>query len=108
MVAVAYVVLMVPKVRSMVAAAYVRDIDASRAFYELLGFGEHSGGKAETSAWSVMQHDGVSVLLASASPSLGIPPQPDRQAPLSRPTGSPGGVAAVSCLCQAGFPVPWS
>jgi catechol 2,3-dioxygenase-like lactoylglutathione lyase family enzyme len=60
----------------MVAAAYVRDIGASRAFYELLGFGEHSAGKAETSAWSVMQRGGVSVLLTSTSPPLGIPPLP--------------------------------
>jgi predicted enzyme related to lactoylglutathione lyase len=67
---------MIPKVRSMVAAAYVRDIGASRAFYELLGFGEHSAGKAETSAWSVMQNGAVSVLLASASPALGIPALP--------------------------------
>ena len=67
---------MAPQVLSMVAAAYVRDMGASRAFYELLGFGEHSAGKAEMSAWSVMQHGGVSVLLASASPPLGIPPLP--------------------------------
>jgi len=44
---------MTPGVRSMVAAAYVKDIDASRAFYRLLGFREHSSGKAEASAWSV-------------------------------------------------------
>lgn len=61
-----YGVLMTPGVPSMVAAAYVTDIDASRAFYRLLEFREHSSGKAEESAWSVMQHDGVSVLLASA------------------------------------------
>jgi catechol 2,3-dioxygenase-like lactoylglutathione lyase family enzyme len=60
----------------MVAAAYVTDIDASRAFYGLLGFREHSSGKAEASAWSVMQHDGVSVLLASTGPALDIPALP--------------------------------
>ncbi len=67
---------MIPRVRSMIAAAYVTDIDASCAFYELLGFREHSSAKAEASAWSVMQHDGVSVLLASAGPALDIPALP--------------------------------
>ena len=67
---------MIARVRSMVAAAYVKDIDASRAFYGLLGFREHSSGKAEISAWSVMQHEGVSVLLASAGPALDIPALP--------------------------------
>jgi catechol 2,3-dioxygenase-like lactoylglutathione lyase family enzyme len=60
----------------MVAAAYVKDIDASRAFYGLLGFREHSSGKAEVSAWSVMQHEGVSVLLAATGPALDIPALP--------------------------------
>src|SRR6201986_229774 len=64
---------MIPRVRSMVAAAYVKDIDASRAFYGLLGFREHSSAKAEDSAWSVMQHEGVSVLLAAAGPALDVP-----------------------------------
>jgi catechol 2,3-dioxygenase-like lactoylglutathione lyase family enzyme len=59
---------MIPRVRSMVAAAYVTDIDASRSFYGLLGFREHSSGKAEASAWSV--------LLASTGPALDIPALP--------------------------------
>jgi catechol 2,3-dioxygenase-like lactoylglutathione lyase family enzyme len=67
---------MIARVRSMVAAAYVTDIDASRAFYRLLGFREHSSAKAEASAWSVMQQDGVSVLLAWAGPALDIPALP--------------------------------
>jgi catechol 2,3-dioxygenase-like lactoylglutathione lyase family enzyme len=67
---------MIARVRSMVAAAYVKDIDASRAFYGLLGFHEHSSGKAEISAWSVMQYEGVSVLLASAGPALDVPALP--------------------------------
>jgi catechol 2,3-dioxygenase-like lactoylglutathione lyase family enzyme len=33
-------------VQSMVAVTYVRDIDTSRAFYELLGFREQSAGRA--------------------------------------------------------------
>jgi catechol 2,3-dioxygenase-like lactoylglutathione lyase family enzyme len=69
-------VLMIPRVRSMVATAYVKDIDASRAFYELLGFGQHSSGKAEGSAWSVMQHEEVSVLLASTGSALDVPVLP--------------------------------
>jgi hypothetical protein len=32
----------------MVAMTYVRDIDTSRAFDELLGFREHSAGRAAT------------------------------------------------------------
>ena len=67
---------MIARVRSMVAAAYVKDIDASRAFYGLLGFREHSSGKAEISAWSVMQHEGVSILLAATGPALDIPALP--------------------------------
>jgi catechol 2,3-dioxygenase-like lactoylglutathione lyase family enzyme len=69
-------VLMVPRVRSMVAATYVSDIDASRAFYRLLGLREHSSGKAEASAWSVMQYEGVSVLLAATGPALDLPALP--------------------------------
>jgi catechol 2,3-dioxygenase-like lactoylglutathione lyase family enzyme len=60
----------------MYAATYVRDIDASRAFYELLGFGEHSTGRAESSAWSVVQQGGLSLLLAFTRPPLDIPQLP--------------------------------
>src|SRR6201995_1314412 len=67
---------MIPRVRSMVAATYVKDIDASRAFYGLLGFREHSSARAEISAWSVMQHEGVSVLLVATGPALDIPALP--------------------------------
>jgi catechol 2,3-dioxygenase-like lactoylglutathione lyase family enzyme len=67
---------MTPSVRSMIAATYVRDIDTSRAFYELLGFRETRAGRAATSAWSVLRHDGLRVLLASTQPPLDIPPLP--------------------------------
>jgi predicted enzyme related to lactoylglutathione lyase len=67
---------MSPAVQSMIAATYVRDIDASRAFYELLGFREQSAGKAATSAWSALQHNGHSVLLASTQPPLDLPRLP--------------------------------
>src|SRR5579871_2062824 len=67
---------MIPQVRSMVAATYVSDIDASRAFYRLLGLREHSSGQAEASAWSVMQYEGVSVLLAATGPALDLPALP--------------------------------
>jgi catechol 2,3-dioxygenase-like lactoylglutathione lyase family enzyme len=69
-------VLMIPRVRSMVAVTYVSDIDASRAFYRLLGLREHSSGTAEASAWSVMQYEGVSVLLAATGPALDLPALP--------------------------------
>jgi catechol 2,3-dioxygenase-like lactoylglutathione lyase family enzyme len=67
---------MPPVAPSMVAATYVRDIDASRAFYELLGFAEVSAGRAETSAWTYMQLGGLFVLLASTTPPLEIPQLP--------------------------------
>jgi len=60
----------------MVAVTYVRDIGASRAFYELLGFGEHSNGRADTSAWLALHRDGHYVLLASTRPPLDIPRLP--------------------------------
>ena len=63
-------------VQSMVAVTYVRDIDSSRAFYELLGFREQSAGRAATSAWSYLQQDGLWVLLASTRPPLKIPSLP--------------------------------
>jgi catechol 2,3-dioxygenase-like lactoylglutathione lyase family enzyme len=60
----------------MVAVTYVRDIDTSRAFYELLGFRGHSAGRAATSAWLAMHRDGHFVLLASTRPPLSIPRLP--------------------------------
>lgn len=60
----------------MVSATYVRDIDTSRAFYELLGFREHSAGRAATSAWLALHHNGLHVLLASTRPPLSIPQLP--------------------------------
>jgi hypothetical protein len=67
---------MTPAVRSMVAATYVHDTDVTRAFYELLGFAEHSAGRAASSAWLVMRHGELSVLLASTRPPLDIPQLP--------------------------------
>lgn len=58
------------------ASTYVRDIDASRSFYELLGFGEERSGKAETSAWCYLHQDSQYVLLASTRPPLEISPLP--------------------------------
>ncbi len=63
-------------VQSMVAVTYVRDIDTSRAFYELLGFREQSVGRAATSAWSYLQQNDLWVLLASTQPPLEIAPLP--------------------------------
>jgi catechol 2,3-dioxygenase-like lactoylglutathione lyase family enzyme len=67
---------MVPAVQSMVSVTYVRDIDISRGFYELLGFRENSAGKADTSAWCYLEQDGQFVLLAFTRPPLDIPPLP--------------------------------
>jgi catechol 2,3-dioxygenase-like lactoylglutathione lyase family enzyme len=60
----------------MVAVTYVRDIDTSRAFYELLGFREQRSGKADTSAWLALYQGGHTVLLASTRPSLAVPRLP--------------------------------
>jgi predicted enzyme related to lactoylglutathione lyase len=65
-----------PAVQSLVAVTYVRDIDASRSFYELLGFAEQSAGKAEKSAWSALHQGSHSVLLVSTRPPLKIPQLP--------------------------------
>lgn len=67
---------MAPALQGMVSATYVRDIHASRRFYGLLGFGEQSSGKAETSAWSALHNDGYMVLLASTRPPLDLPQLP--------------------------------
>ena len=47
---------MTPVLRSMVAAAYVTDIDTSRAFYELLGFHEHCHGDPGIAAFLRSRH----------------------------------------------------
>jgi catechol 2,3-dioxygenase-like lactoylglutathione lyase family enzyme len=62
--------------QAMVAATYVKDIDESRAFYELLGFREQSSGHAATSAWSSLHNGPHQLLLASTKPHLGIPALP--------------------------------
>jgi predicted enzyme related to lactoylglutathione lyase len=67
---------MTPAARSMVAATYVRDIETSRVFYELLGFSEHSVGRAATSGWLALQQNGLLVLLASTRPPLDVPQLP--------------------------------
>lgn len=56
----------------MVAVTYVADIDASRKFYELLGFREQLSGRAATSAWSSLHAGEHSILLAWTSPPLDI------------------------------------
>ena len=65
-----------PAVQSMVSVTYVRDMDASRSFYELLGFAEQSAGKADQSAWSALHQGDHTVLLASTRPALKVPQLP--------------------------------
>ena len=72
----AYVVLMTVQVQSMVGVTYVRDIKVSRAFYRLLGFHEQASAQDEVSAWSVMRHDQVAVLLAMTGLAPQVPPLP--------------------------------
>ena len=92
--------LVAPQVQSMIAVTYVRDIDTSHAFYELLGFREHTSGKAGISAWSVMRYDQVSVLLAMTEPAPGIPPLPMLFYFFYEDLG-----AVVGALDRAGVPV---
>jgi catechol 2,3-dioxygenase-like lactoylglutathione lyase family enzyme len=72
----AYVWLVETALQTMVAATYVKDINASRAFYELLGFQERSSGHAATSAWSSLHNGNSQVLLASTKPRLEMPVLP--------------------------------
>ena len=65
-------------VREMYAATYVADMDASRRFYELLGFAEHQSGRSAdgSGAWTVMRNGPYSLLLAWTKPPLDMPELP--------------------------------
>ena len=67
---------MLPVVQSMVAVTYVRDIDASRAFYGLLGFREQRAGEAQKSAWLALHSGHQRLLLTATRPPLDIPRLP--------------------------------
>lgn len=67
---------MTPGLQRMIAVTYVRDVDASRAFYVLLGFTEQLSGRGPDSGWVVMEQDGQSVLLAFTQPPLPVPRLP--------------------------------
>jgi catechol 2,3-dioxygenase-like lactoylglutathione lyase family enzyme len=61
---------------TMIPSTYVRDIDASRAFYERLGFRERTSGRAESAAWSLLGHGHHLLLLAFTKPPLDVPRLP--------------------------------
>jgi catechol 2,3-dioxygenase-like lactoylglutathione lyase family enzyme len=61
---------------SMIAVTYVRDIDAARAFYELLGFRAESARQTERSAWLVLRQGEHTVLLTCTWPRLELPQLP--------------------------------
>jgi catechol 2,3-dioxygenase-like lactoylglutathione lyase family enzyme len=65
-------------VREMYAATYVADLQASRHFYELLGFTERRSGRSPdgTGGWAIMRNGRYSLLLASTKPPLDMPPIP--------------------------------
>ena len=86
----------------MVAATYVRNVDRSRAFYELLGFHEHSSGRAATSAWTSLHHGANQVLLASTTPRLAMP-----QLPLLFYFFFDDVDSVVTAVRTAGLPAPW-
>ncbi|HLX51462.1 MAG TPA: VOC family protein [Streptosporangiaceae bacterium] len=64
---------MKPVLRRMDAATYVKDIEASRAFYELLGFAEVRSGRGPSSAWSALRNGRDTVLLTATWPPLPVP-----------------------------------
>src|SRR5262249_32286284 len=72
----AYLVGMPPVVQSMISVAFVRDMETSRAFYELLGFQRGQAGEAETAGWITLFHDAHLILLATTRPPLEIPRLP--------------------------------
>ena len=67
---------MTPGLQSMVAVTYVRDMERSRAFYELLGFAPLTSGSGPDSGWLYLQQEGLFVLLASTRPALDLPALP--------------------------------
>ena len=60
----------------MIVATYVRDLDASRAFYELLGFSEERSGASPASALSELSGAGHLIVLVATDPPLGLPALP--------------------------------
>ena len=62
--------------QTAIAATYVQDLDASRRFYEVLGFTEARSGASPEAAWSELIGGGHEVLLVSTSPPLAIPRLP--------------------------------
>jgi hypothetical protein len=83
----------------MVSATYVRDIAASTAFYELLGFVDRRSGTGPTSAWRVLGNHGYLLLLVSTEPPVQLPPLP-----LLFDFFLDDLDAAVGCLAAAGVP----
>ena len=71
-----YLVPMTSAPQSMIVATYVRDIDASRAFYELLGFTDKRSGASPDSAWSELSGAGHLILLVATDPPLAVPRLP--------------------------------
>jgi catechol 2,3-dioxygenase-like lactoylglutathione lyase family enzyme len=67
---------MTPVIHRIVAATYVRDIETSRAFYEVLGFRELRSGRGASSAWSALRQGPHAILLATSRPPLEIPHLP--------------------------------
>jgi catechol 2,3-dioxygenase-like lactoylglutathione lyase family enzyme len=60
----------------MVSAAYVRDLPASRVFYQAVGFEELSAGSNDLSAWSSMRYGRHSIVLVTSDPAPDIPTLP--------------------------------
>jgi catechol 2,3-dioxygenase-like lactoylglutathione lyase family enzyme len=60
-------------VESMVAATYVRNLEASRSFYEQLGFREVRSGASPDSAFSELVNGVYNILLVVTSPPLELP-----------------------------------
>lgn len=68
--------VMTGRLKAVIATTYVRDLDASRAFYEYLGFREERSGASPEARWSVVASGDHRILLVSASPPLAMPQVP--------------------------------
>jgi catechol 2,3-dioxygenase-like lactoylglutathione lyase family enzyme len=62
--------------QTVIAAAYVHDLDASRRFYEVMGFSEVRSGASPKAAWSELASGGYKLLLVATSPPLAVPSFP--------------------------------
>jgi hypothetical protein len=91
---------MKPVLRRMDAATYVKDIETSRAFYELLGFYELQSGRGPASAWSAMRNGRDTVLLTCTQVVVPVLAAWGRLG--ADGLHVTGGISAIHTSCQVG------